>query len=236
MRAAGILFDKDGTLFDFRASYAPATAGVVRELAGNEALAVRMASLAGFDLSTRVFSPDSVIIAGTAHDMAALWHPFLQQPAETLPFVIDELFEKHSRECMTLFVQVPPVLSELLQLGMHIGLATNDSEANGRAHLGLAGIDHHFSFIAGHDSGHGAKPGPGMVQAFAAECGILPGAVLMVGDSRHDMDAARAAGAIAVAVATGLATAGELAPHADHVIETLEELLALPGIAAIKKP
>ena len=46
LSAIGILFDKDGTLLDFEATFAPACALVVRELAGDdvEALLVRPGS------------------------------------------------------------------------------------------------------------------------------------------------------------------------------------------------
>ena len=40
----------------------------------------------------------------------------------------------------------------------------------------------------------------------------------------HDLDAARHAGAVAIAVLTGPAGRGTLAAHADHVIDTIEEL------------
>jgi len=51
----------------------------------------------------------------------------------------------------------------------------------------------------------------------------------MVGDSRHDLDCARAAGAIAVAVLSGPAERGALEPHADFVIEHIGDL---PGLLA----
>jgi phosphoglycolate phosphatase len=48
----------------------------------------------------------------------------------------------------------------------------------------------------------------------------------MVGDSLHDLHAGRAAGMRVAAVLTGLATAAELAPHADVV---LRDIGHLPG-------
>jgi phosphoglycolate phosphatase len=40
----------------------------------------------------------------------------------------------------------------------------------------------------------------------------------MVGDSRHDLEAGHAAGMHRIAVLTGIATARDLAPHADAVL------------------
>ena len=60
--------------------------------------------------------------------------------------------------------------------------------------------------------------------AFAAHLGVAPAKVVMVGDSLHDMAAARAAGMRAVAVLTGPASAEVLAPAADVVLPTIDGL------------
>jgi phosphoglycolate phosphatase len=116
-------------------------------------------------------------------------------------------------------------LTGLRDRGLRLGVATNDSEAPARQHLAAHGITDCFDFIVGYDSGHGPKPGPGMCLAFAAACGIAPGRIAMVGDSRHDLQAGRAAGMRTVAVLTGIAEARDLAPLADAV---LPDIGALP--------
>ena len=92
-----------------------------------------------------------------------------------------------------------------------------------------------IDFVAGYDSGHGGKPDPGMVIAFARFLDADPSEVAMVGDSLHDLDAARAAGALAVAVLSGPAERAALEPYADVVIDDigdLPELLAGLGASA----
>jgi len=99
--------------------------------------------------------------------------------------------------------------------------------------VGLRHVDEvreHFDFIAGFDSGHGAKPGPGMLLAFARACGLAPHQVLMVGDSRHDLAAGRAAGMPTLAVLTGVAEAGDLADLADAVRPDIGHLPDLLGL------
>jgi phosphoglycolate phosphatase len=68
-----------------------------------------------------------------------------------------------------------------------------------------------------------------MVVAFARQLGVAPARVAMVGDSRHDLEAARAAGALAVAVLSGPADRAALAPLADHIVD---DIAALPGLFA----
>jgi phosphoglycolate phosphatase len=48
--------------------------------------------------------------------------------------------------------------------------------------------------------------------------------VALIGDSTHDLHAARAAGAVAIAVLSGPASRDALAPHADYVIESILDL------------
>ena len=89
------------------------------------------------------------------------------------------------------------------------------------------GLMDRFGFIAGFDSGHGEKPAPGMVTAFIQHQGLAPNQVMMVGDSPHDCKAGRAAGAVTVGVTCGGATADQLAPFADHIVDDIRHLADL---------
>ena len=46
----------------------------------------------------------------------------------------------------------------------------------------------------------------------------------MIGDSLHDLHAARSAGMVAVGVLTGLASRADLAPAADIVLDSIADL------------
>jgi phosphoglycolate phosphatase len=60
--------------------------------------------------------------------------------------------------------------------------------------------------------------------AFSEKAGIAPDAVVMVGDSRHDLSAARAAGMVPVGVLTGAAGAADLADLAEVVLPDIGHL------------
>ena len=81
-------------------------------------------------------------------------------------------------------------------------------------------------FVAGYDSGCGAKPAPGQLLAFADAVGAAPEATLMVGDSRLDLVAGRAAGMIPIGVLTGVADAAELADLAEVVLPDIGHIAA----------
>ena len=82
----------------------------------------------------------------------------------------------------------------------------------------------YFDFIAGYDSGHGAKPGPGQMMAFADHVQIPVADIAMIGDSTHDLRAGRAAGMVCVGVLTGMADHATLAPFADVVLPDIGHL------------
>lgn len=220
----GIVFDKDGTLFDFRASWGRWAQTFIASLARDDAHARRLADAIGYLPDSNGFAPDSPVIAATAADIAAAFLPHLQgHDQASLTAAIDEAA---ARVAMAEAVPLLPLFHGLRARGLKLGVATNDSEVPARAHLQTHGLTGLLDFIAGYDSGHGAKPAPGMCLAFAASTGLDPAEVLMVGDSRHDLEAGRAAGMRPIAVLTGIARAADLAPHAEAV---LPDIGALPA-------
>ncbi len=217
MSVKAILFDKDGTLFDFKATWNVWAGGVIETLsAGDAALAQRIAQAAMYDLETRSFHPDSPLIAGTNREAAECIAGAL--PGSDIQQI--ELFLMHRAADAPLAPAVPltPFLQGLAARGLGLGVMTNDTEYGARAHLGAAGVMEQFDFIAGFDSGFGAKPAPGPLLAFAEALQVDPAQVVMVGDSTHDLVAGRAAGMQTLGVLTGLAGTAELAGLADAVL------------------
>jgi phosphoglycolate phosphatase len=219
-----LLFDKDGTLFDFRISWGGWAGGFLASLARDASHAADLGRAIGFDAASQTFAPGSPVIAATARDIAAALLP--QLPGTDLDALTDRIDASAAQAPMAEAVPLAPLLSALRGRGLRLGVATNDSEAPARQHLAAHGITGFFDFVAGADSGHGPKPGPGMCLAFADRLALAPARVAMVGDSRHDLMAGRAAGMRTVAVLTGLAGAAELADLADVV---LPDIGAIPG-------
>lgn len=226
----GLIFDKDGTLFDFAATWeAWAVAFLLRAAEGDRDVAHKVGTQIGFDFQAQKFDRNSVVIAGTPGEIAAALKPHFTQltDAQLLNMLNEEAEKAPQREA----VPLTPLLSVLRGRGLKLGVVTNDAETPARAHLDQAGVTMMFDFIAGFDSGHGAKPAPGQLLAFAAHTGLAPDTIVMIGDSTHDLRAGRAAGMACVAVLTGLATQPELAPYADVVLPDIGHLPAwLDGV------
>lgn len=219
----GIIFDKDGTLFDFNATWgAWARTMLEAETAHAPALFAPLADALGYDTVANRFRPESVVIASTAGETAEVIRTILPDvPKDVL------LGRMNAAAKQVPQVEAVPLVAYfdgLRALGLRLGIATNDAESPARTHLARAGVAAHFDFIAGYDSGHGGKPAPGQLLAFCDRTELPPEACLMVGDSTHDLHAGRAAGMRTVGVLTGPAPADELQPFADVI---------LPDIGAI---
>jgi len=225
-RPKGLLFDKDGTLIDFDRTWGPAARLVMSELAaGDEAAFDRLARVSLFDPIADRFERTSPLVAGSSAGFGGLWADALGRgDGPDFHAEIDRLFLHHGYASLAPIGNPAEVLGALAGMGLRLGIATNDSEVSARRQSEVLGLSDMIEFVAGYDTGHGAKPEPGMVLAFVGALGCAPDEVMMIGDSTHDLHAARAAGAIAVAVLSGPAPHDELAPHADHVIGTIAEL------------
>lgn len=234
MALAGVLFDKDGTLVDFNETWGRAAAIVMQRMShGDAATLARLVDAMHFDVAERRFRPTSPFIAGAWGPIFAAWGDALGRGGDAgLPAELNGLFAAETLATLTPVGDPVAVLDALRRQGLTLGLATNDAEASARAQLAALGLDGHMSFVAGYDSGHGGKPGPGMVLAFAASLGVTPDRVALVGDTTHDLRAARAAGAVAIAVLSGPNGREALAPLADHVIDSIADLpVLLPTLA-----
>jgi phosphoglycolate phosphatase len=214
-----LIFDKDGTLFDFTLTWGAWVMGVLPVIAPDASRHSDLLQVLGYDPIMGRFSKSSPVIGCTTPEIAALIQPFL--PHFTPAALIDVLNEQALRAPLQPAVDLPETLAELRAQGLRLGLATNDTEGPARAHLTRAGVLNMFDFIAGCDSGWGGKPAPGQLLAFAKTIATPPADIAMVGDSLHDLHAARAAGMLAIGVLTGVAEKADLAPYADVVLPNI---------------
>ena len=225
MNIRGVIFDKDGTLFDFQSTWGIWTAQVLARIAGSdEALLQQLAQALDYDTQTRRVQPGSVIVAATPMEIAAVVQDYI--PALSQTQICDWLNEEAKTAPQVLVTDLHQLTAELRRINLGLCVMTNDAEAPARAHLASVQASGMFDFVIGSDSGFGAKPQAAPLLALADKMEIPAAACVMVGDSTHDLRAGRAAGMRAVAVLTGLAEADELAPLADAVLPDVSHLPA----------
>ena len=213
-----VLFDKDGTLLDFHATWDPAVREALHATASSPAAVEAAAAAIGFDLETSAFRDDSIFVAEPNDVILSALAPHLD--ADRFSAALDELGS-------AMAVPAPGatrLLDELRNRGIATAIVTNDWEWIARNQLDHLGWRDRFDVVLGSDSGHGAKPDPGMVHGALTALGATADAAAMIGDSSHDLLAAGAAGVEAVLVTNGAADP-KLTTLADRVISTLADFL-----------
>lgn len=116
-------------------------------------------------------------------------------------------------------------LQRLVQAGLKLACLTNKPGAFARPLLAAKGLDRFFAQVFGGDAFERKKPDPLPVLGACAALGSEPASTLVIGDSRNDAQAARAAGCPVVLVSYGY-NHGEpvAAAGADAVIHRIDAL------------
>jgi len=230
MTIRGILFDKDGTLLDYAATWMPANrAAALAAARGDPDLSQHLLVVGGYDPREDRVAGNAVLAAGSNREIAASWLEHLEGwRHDELTHLLDTIFAEHGGTQAVPVTELRPLLTRLRARALRLGVATNDSRRGAEASLRPFGILPLLDFLAGYDSGHGFKPEPGMVHAFCVETGLGSAEVMVVGDNLHDLEMGRRAGVgLVIGVLSGNGRRDELVAHADHVLDSILDLETL---------
>lgn len=226
-KVRGVIFDKDGTLLDFQRTWTGWIEGFLEKLYNihpsiDQDLFEQVAELLGYDLLSRRFHPDSVVIADTPEAGIKKIMPILPMCKFSNLLALSE--EASLKSIPVEIVPLKELLLKLASMRIILGVVTNDSEESANTHLEAIGVSVFFKHIIGYDSGFGSKPDPDPCLAFCSTAGIRPNECLMVGDSLHDMHAGKLAGMKTVGVLSGLSDEMTLKPSADVILPNVSFL------------
>src|SRR5882724_591470 len=156
----GILFDKDGTLLDFEATWAPVFRALALELAeGDEAAARALLLAGGLDPVSGRMLAGSVLGAGTTHDIVRAWYPALAgESFRAMAERIDARFHAHGAESSVAVPDLIETLETLKRAGYAMGVATNDGTEAARIALTGVGAIGYLPHVFGYDSVARPKP------------------------------------------------------------------------------
>ena len=205
-----VLFDLDGTLVDT----IPFILAAVRH------------AFAGYPTCPT----DAEWIAGIGTPLRAQIASFAHRPEDEQPLFdrYREYWRAHHDEETRCFPGAREVVEELARRGHPIAIVTAKAEQGAYRTLGHTALLPFVKTVVGADSCARAKPHPEPVLLAVSRLGEDPARALLVGDSRHDVAAAKAAGARAAAALWGACTREELAAAgADHFLRDVREVPAL---------
>lgn len=176
-RITAVLFDLDGTLIDTRSLYLEAYRTAVepyvrRELTREDIMALRPTSEVGFIRA--VVGED---------DFEACLEDFYHAYGEL-----------HGHRFQGVFPGVPQVLDALRARGLPLGLVTGKSRRSWEITRAVTDELGPFDALVFDDDVRAPKPDPHGLELAVGRMGVDPAAAAYVGDTRSDMQAARAAG------------------------------------------
>ncbi len=128
---------------------------------------------------------------------------------------------------VTVYPGIVDLLAALHACGLPTGIVTSKARISAAPSFARFLLDREMSVVVVEDDTERHKPHPDPLLHAARLLDLLPAACWYIGDSTHDMIAARAAGMTAVGAAWGPNRASDLAPLADAVAETPADVLAL---------
>ncbi|NDV12663.1 phosphoglycolate phosphatase [Crenobacter caeni] len=208
-------FDLDGTLSDSIADLAGA-ANRMRAALGMPPLEqARIQSHVGDGIA-------SLVHRALTDERDGVADPALWERGYTL-FVTE--YAAHLADHTRLYPGVLDGLQLLKTLQLPLAVVTNKSERLAVPLLQKLGIADLFSLVIGGDTLTEKKPSGLPVRHAAEVMGVEAGQLGMVGDSVNDVKAARAAGAVAIAVSYGYEDVSTL--EADVVVDNLAQLYDL---------
>ena len=219
--APALIFDLDGTLADHRRR---PDDDAQRHSRARGACGVALASARNMVGA----GARALIVRGFAQDGQSL-------PPENLQRLFGEFveyYDAHIADHSRLFPGAEAALDRAAWDGDRLAVCTNKLERSSHLLLRALGIADRFQFVCGEDTFDVAKPDPRpLVETIARVGGDLAKSI-MVGDSRSDVGAARAAGIPVITVDFGYATFPLLNCIPDQVISHFDELEA--AVAAIR--
>ena len=219
----GIIFDKDGTLFDIQRSWSEWAKVFVTKFSNQHNLdTLKLAKAINFDLASDKFVRESIFVHGSVDEVVdAICQKF---PQVTKKKIHEGLFEGSGDAKQVPLTNLHKLFTNLETITL--GLVTNDSETNGIKHLKQHDLTQYFDMIIGYDSGYGSKPEPGQLEAFLRKTNLLPQEVLMIGDSTYDLVAANKINMPCLGVLSGTANKKDLSAHTSFIIDSIDDLEA----------
>lgn len=181
-----LVFDWDGTLMDSAAAISESLQAACTDLGLPVPSRERARHVIGLGLTD------------------ALAYVLPELPTPDYPKVLDQFRAHFLRRDTgtTLFAGAKEMISELHDAGFMLAVATGKSRRGLDRALHATGLHGYFDTTRCADEGF-SKPHPGMLEAVMDNLATAPAATVMIGDTTHDMEMAKAAGVAAVAVTYG---------------------------------
>ena len=213
---AAVVFDLDGTLVDSAAELADAL---------DRLLAEYDLPPAGVEATKRMVGDGARLLLGRGLRQAGVELAPADFEAAFARFI--DIYENELSDSSTLYPGARACLDGLARRGLKLGLCTNKPARPTRQLLARLDLTDRFSAVVGGGDTAELKPHPLPLLTVVERLGAQPETTLYVGDSRTDLETARAAGLAIALLPSGYGMQPVTLAESDLPVATLDDLTAL---------
>ncbi|VUS95453.1 phosphoglycolate phosphatase [Klebsiella spallanzanii] len=234
----GVAFDLDGTLVDSAPGLTAAVDNALYALelpvAGEERVVTWIGNGADVLMQRALtWARQERVTLRAAQGKPSVDHddiPVAEQQA-ILRKLFDRYYAEVAEEGSFLFPAVADTLGALHAKGLPLALVTNKPTPFVAPILESLDIAKYFSVVIGGDDVKNKKPHPDPLLLVAEKLGLAPAELLFVGDSRNDIQAAKAAGCCSIGLTYGYNYGEPISlSEPDYIFEQFNELLPAFGL------
>ncbi|MED5526846.1 MAG: phosphoglycolate phosphatase [Pseudomonadota bacterium] len=154
----------------------------------------------------------------------------LGEPANALA-LFESAYEGHLAVDSTLLADAIAVLAELEARGFKLALVTNKATRFAVPLVRELGLEPYFEHLLCGDTLAAKKPDPLPLTWLCQQWHIAPGELMLVGDSKNDIQAAQGAGCVSVGLTGGYNYGEDIGLcHPDFIIDSLAQLKTLGAL------
>lgn len=135
-------------------------------------------------------------------------------------------FQNNKPGAVSMFPHVKETIREMYAMGITVTIASSRRRDTLLEYLKVMGLENYISFIVSASDVTNAKPAPDMVYSIMSHTNFEPTKVLVVGDSKYDIQMGKAVGVRTCGVTYGNGTLEEL-QDADYIINDFRKLLEI---------
>lgn len=231
-----VIFDKDGTLIDFKETWVEIIGELLRAMSRHvsmtEPLRERVQEALGVWVETRRIDGNGPLAMGTFTECDALLTYCLYREGirwDTAQGIVhalgDEVFRSETRDrCVVPAQGALPLLKRLSERGIGIAVATNDKAKDALNDLFSIGAATYIDLVVGADSVENAKPAPDMVRKICEHFQVSPRSAVLIGDTVMDAMLGRNAEVLLTVGVPGIVARETLQEHMDVVVGSLDEI------------
>lgn len=234
----GVAFDLDGTLVDSAPGLTAAVDNALYALelpmAGEERVVTWIGNGADVLIQRALtWARQERAALRAAQGKPSVDHDDIPQAEQQT--ILRKLFDRYygevAEEGSFLFPAVADTLGALHAKGLPLALVTNKPTPFVAPILAALDIAKYFTVVIGGDDVKNKKPHPEPLLLVAEKLGLTPAELLFVGDSRNDIQAARAAGCCSVGLTYGYNYGEPISlSEPDYLFDQFNELLPAFGL------